>query len=34
MILSGGVTEAVSVQAGDSVNLRIQSLGSVSTRFI
>ena len=34
MILSGGVTEAVAVQAGDSVNLRIQSLGSVSTRFI
>ena len=34
MILSGGVTEAVSVKAGDSVNLRIQSLGSVGARFI
>ena len=34
MILSGGVTEAVAVSAGDNVTLRIQSLGSVSTRFI
>jgi len=34
MILSGGVTEAVAVKAGDFVNLRIQSLGSVSARFI
>ncbi|MCG2576895.1 2-oxo-3-hexenedioate decarboxylase [Dechloromonas sp. XY25] len=33
MILSGGVTEAVSVEAGDHVNLRIQSLGSVSLKF-
>jgi len=33
MILSGGVTEAVSVAAGDHVNLRIQSLGSVSIKF-
>ncbi len=34
MILSGGVTEAVAVEAGDNVNLRIQSLGSTSVRFI
>ena len=33
MILSGGVTEAVSVAAGDHVNLRIQSLGNVSVKF-
>ncbi len=33
MILSGGVTEAVSVAAGDHVNLRIQSLGGVSVKF-
>jgi 2-oxo-3-hexenedioate decarboxylase len=34
LILSGGVTEAVAVQAGDNVTLRIQDLGSVSVRFI
>lgn len=34
MILSGGVTEAVAVAAGDHVSLRIQSLGSVSLHFI
>jgi len=34
LILSGGVTEAVSVQAGDHVALRIQHLGSVSLRFV
>ena len=33
MILSGGVTEAVSVQAGDNVTLRVQGMGSVSMRF-
>lgn len=33
MILSGGVTEAVSVQAGDNVSLRVQGMGSVSLRF-
>ena len=33
LILSGGVTEAVAVQAGDHVNLRVQGLGSVSLRF-
>ncbi len=34
MILSGGVTEAVAVQAGDNVTLRVQHLGSVSLRFV
>ena len=34
IILSGGVTGAVAVKAGDNVNLRIQSLGSTSVRFI
>ena len=33
LILSGGITEAVAVQAGDSVTLRVQDLGSVSVRF-
>lgn len=33
LILSGGITEAVAVQAGDAVCLRIQNLGSVSVRF-
>lgn len=34
LVLSGGITEAVSVQAGDNVTLRIQDLGSVSVRFV
>ncbi|MBS0445660.1 MAG: 2-oxo-3-hexenedioate decarboxylase [Proteobacteria bacterium] len=34
MIMSGGVTEAVAVQAGDHVSLRIQGLGGVSLRFV
>jgi 2-oxo-3-hexenedioate decarboxylase len=34
LILSGGITEAVAVKAGDNVALRIQGLGSVSLRFI
>jgi len=33
MILSGGVTEAVSVAPGDHVTLRMQDMGSVSLRF-
>ena len=33
LILSGGVTEAVAVKAGDHVSLRLQGLGSVSLRF-
>jgi len=34
LILSGGITEAVAVQAGDSVCLRVQGMGSVGMRFI
>ena len=33
LILSGGITEAVAVQSGDDVTLRVQGLGSVSVRF-
>ena len=33
LILSGGITEAVTVAAGDSVTLRVQGLGSTSVRF-
>jgi 2-oxo-3-hexenedioate decarboxylase len=33
LILSGGITEAVAVQAGDSVLLRVQGMGSVGLRF-
>lgn len=34
LVLSGGITEAVAVQAGDHVTLRMQHLGSVSVRFV
>ena len=34
LVLSGGATEAVSVQAGDHVRLRVQGMGSVSLRFM
>ncbi|KVF21169.1 2-oxo-3-hexenedioate decarboxylase [Burkholderia cepacia] len=34
LILSGGITEAVAVAAGDSVTLRVQDIGSVGLRFI
>ncbi|MDD2408761.1 MAG: 2-oxo-3-hexenedioate decarboxylase [Tepidiphilus sp.] len=33
LILSGGITEAVSVQKGDAISLRVQHLGSVGVRF-
>jgi 2-oxo-3-hexenedioate decarboxylase len=33
LILSGGITEAVAVKAGDSVCLRVQGMGSVGMRF-
>lgn len=33
LILSGAITEAVMVQAGDNVTLRMQDLGSVNVRF-
>ena len=34
LILSGGITEAVAVQAGDNVTLRVQGMGSTSICFI
>jgi 2-oxo-3-hexenedioate decarboxylase len=34
LILSGGITEAIAVQAGDSVTLRVQGMGSVGMRFV
>ena len=34
LILSGGITEAVAVAAGDHVSLRVQGMGSTSLRFI
>jgi 2-oxo-3-hexenedioate decarboxylase len=34
LILSGGITEAVAVERGDNVSLRIQELGSVGCKFI
>ena len=33
LILSGGITEAVSVVAGDHVALHVQGMGSTSLRF-
>ena len=34
LILSGGITEAVPVQAGDHISLRVQGMGSTSLRVI
>ena len=34
LILSGGITEAVSVAAGDNVSLHVQGMGSTSMRFV
>ncbi|MBC7214769.1 MAG: 2-oxo-3-hexenedioate decarboxylase [Burkholderiaceae bacterium] len=34
LVLSGGITEAVAVQAGDAVTLKVQNLGSVGLRFV
>jgi 2-oxo-3-hexenedioate decarboxylase len=34
LILSGGITEAVAVEAGDNVTLRVQGIGSVGVRFV
>lgn len=34
LVLSGGITEAVAVAAGDHVTLRVQHMGSTSLRFI
>ncbi|MDM0021499.1 2-oxo-3-hexenedioate decarboxylase [Variovorax saccharolyticus] len=33
-IMTGGVTEAIAVEAGDSVAVRFQDLGTVSMRFV
>lgn len=33
-IMTGGVTEAIAVEAGDAINVRFQDLGSVSMRFV
>jgi 2-oxo-3-hexenedioate decarboxylase len=32
-IMTGGLTEAISVQPGDHINVRYQHLGSVCVRF-
>jgi len=32
--MTGGVTEAIPVQAGDNILVRFQDLGSVSMRFV
>jgi len=34
LILSGGITEAVAVKAGDAVTLRVQGMGSTGLRFV
>ena len=34
VVLSGGITEAVAVAAGDHVSLRVQGAGSTSIRFV
>lgn len=33
LVLSGGVTAAIAVDAGDNITLRVQDMGSVSVRF-
>jgi 2-oxo-3-hexenedioate decarboxylase len=33
-IMTGGITEAIDVAAGDNITVRYQHLGSVSMRFI
>lgn len=33
-VMTGGVTEALAVQAGDAVSVRFQDLGTVSMRFV
>ena len=34
LVLSGGITEAVAVEPGDAVTLRVQGLGQTSLRFV
>ena len=33
LVMTGGVTEAVAVHAGDHVTARVQNLGTVGVRF-
>ena len=33
-IMTGGVTEAITVNRGDSIHVRFQELGDVSMRFV
>ena len=33
-VMTGGVTEAIAVAAGDHVSVRFQDLGTVSMRFV
>ncbi|AOR67938.1 4-oxalocrotonate decarboxylase [Burkholderia stabilis] len=34
LILSGGITEAIAVRAGDAIALRVQGMGSTGLRFV
>jgi 2-oxo-3-hexenedioate decarboxylase len=34
VVLSGAITEAIAVKAGDNVTSRVQNMGSVSLRFV
>ena len=34
MVMTGGVTKAIAVKAGDSVTVRVQGLGAMSMRFV
>ncbi|KAA0874947.1 4-oxalocrotonate decarboxylase, partial [Nitrincola tapanii] len=33
-IMTGGITAAVSVKKGDSINIRYQDLGSITAKFV
>ena len=33
-IMTGGITAAITVEAGDNISVRYQGLGSVTCRFI
>ena len=34
VVLSGGITEALAVQAGDAVTLKVQGMGTTGVRFV
>jgi 2-oxo-3-hexenedioate decarboxylase len=34
LVMTGGVTEAIAVAAGDHVSIRFQDLGNVSMRYV